>query len=52
MKLGKYFSAHRGYPFGLLLCHMMRTGYELRGHVLQIGPIALCLVWRDREATR
>ena len=37
------------YPFHQLLWYMYDVGHRINGHVLQIGPIAFCIVWRGEK---
>ncbi|HXU06536.1 MAG TPA: hypothetical protein VN903_36525 [Polyangia bacterium] len=39
------------YPFKKLLAAMLDGvwDHEVRGHVVRIGPVALCLIWKAQQ---
>ena len=48
----KYLNIWLNYPLKRALSFMDANGWEIKSHVVIIGPIGICVLWRKRVAAK
>jgi len=49
MRLFKWFNVWLSYPMTTCVAFMCGSKYRLYAHVLRVGPLAFCVLWKKPE---